>query len=189
MTPSPWLSLALLGFLFGPVGVGAQLFGVNQDLCACFPSTYTFVLALAQTCEETSLPNSAIVSTFCSILPSEPGGVLTNMVPTRVSEITVLELGQNSGTILTTQIPIDTSFITGKRFTYTSSVGSQEGLDGLAMDTFPKGLELRIRGVNFFNQIIDNSFTIIFSNECGIFPVVEVGDQIGWVEFVSISLL
>jgi hypothetical protein len=182
---SPWLSIALLGFLFGPVA--AQI-GIDQ--CACFPSTYTFVLNLAQTCVQTSLPSSGIQSTTCSVLPAEPGTVVASPVPVSVSQIRVLELGQNLGTIRTTQIPGDT-FITGTTFTYTSSVGSQEGLDtNIASGTFPRGLELQIRGVNLFSEIVDNRFTIDFSNECDVvFPVIGEGDQIGWVTFVSISLL
>jgi hypothetical protein len=182
---SPWLSFALLGFLFGPVG--AQL-GVDQ--CACFPSTYTFVLDLAQTCAETSLPNSGIDDTTCSVLPADPNTDSGNMIPTRVSALTIRELGQNLGTILTTEIDIDTSFISGKTLTYTSFVGTQEGLNtNVQFNTFPRGLELEISGLNLFGQTIVNRFTIDFSNACGIFPVVEEGDQIGWVNFVSISFL
>jgi hypothetical protein len=177
---SPWLSFALLGFLFG--SVGAQL-GVDQ--CACFPSTYTFVLALGQTCAETSLPNSGIAGTTCSVLPAG-----SNMIPTSVNAITVFELGQNSAAILTTEISIDTSFISGDAFTYTSFVGTQGGLNtNVQFNTFPRGLELRISGLNLFSETIVNTFTIEFSNACGIFPVVEEGDQIGWVKFVSIFFL
>jgi hypothetical protein len=180
---SPWLSFALLGFLLGPVG--AQI-GIDQ--CACFPSIYTFVLDLGQTCDDTSLPSSGIESTTCSVLPSEPGAVLSSLIPVSVSEITVLELGQNLGTILTEQIPGDT-FTTGTTFLYfSSSVGSQEGLDtSIASGTFPRGLELQLRGRNLFNEIIDNRFTIVFRNECDIFPVVEEGDQIGWVTFAALA--
>jgi hypothetical protein len=183
---SPWQSFALMGlFLFG--SVGAQI-GIDQ--CACFPSTYTFMLDLGQLCSQTSLPSSGIESTTCSVL-SESGTVLNNMVPTSVSEITVHELGQTLGTgIFPTQIP-GTSFITGDSFTYTSSsVGTQEGLNtSIASGVFPRGLQLQLRGINLFSEIVDNNFTIVFSNECDVFPVVQEGDQIGWVKFVSISSL
>jgi hypothetical protein len=186
---SPWQSFVLLGiFLFG--SVGAQI-GIDQ--CACFPSTYTFMLDLGQLCSQSSLPSSGIESAMCSVL-SESGTVLNNtltMVPLSVSEITVHELGQNLGTgIIPTQIPGD-SFITGDSFTYTSSsVGTQGGLDtSIASGVFPRGLELRLRGINLFSEIVDNNFTIVFSNECDVFPVVQKGDQIGWVKFVSISSL
>jgi hypothetical protein len=185
---SPWQSFALLGlFHFG--SVGAQI-GVDQ--CACFPSTYTFVLDLGQLCSQTSLPSSGIESSTCSVL-SESGAVLTgtNMFPVSVSEITVFELGQDLGTaIISTQIP-GNSFITGGSFTYTSSsVGTQDGLDSsIASGVFPRGLELQLRGLNLFSEIVDNRFTIVFSNECDVFPVVQEGDQIGWVKFVSNSFL
>jgi hypothetical protein len=182
----PWLSFALMGFLLGPVG--AQI-GVDQ--CACFPSTYTFVLALGQTCAETSLPNSGIEDSMCSILPEQPNtDLIGSPIPTSVSSITILELGQNLGTILTTEIPIDSAFISGQTFTYTSFFGTQEGLDtNEEFGTFPRGLELRISGRNLFSETIVNTFTIEFNNTCGISPVVEEGDQIGWVKFVSISFL
>jgi hypothetical protein len=182
---SPWLSFSLLGlFLFGTVG--AQ---IGTDQCACFPSTYTFVLDLGQLCTQTSLPSSGIESRTCSVF-SESGDVLTTMVPVSVSQITVLELGQNLGTIIPTQIQGD-SFITGASFTYTSSfVGTQEGLDtSISSGVFPRGLELQLRGLNLFSEIIINRFTIVFSNACDVFPVVQEGDKIGWVKFVSNSSL
>ena len=181
---SQWLSFALLGFLLGPVA--AQI-GVDQ--CACFPSIYTIVLDLAQTCAQTSLPSSGIESTTCSVL-SESGAVLSGNVPVSVSEITVFELGQDLATIVTEPIPGNT-FTTGTTFFYLSkSVGTQDGLDtSIASGTFPRGLELHLRGLNLFNEIIINRFTIVFSNECDVFPVVQRGDQIGWVKFVSNSSL
>jgi hypothetical protein len=153
------------------------------------------VLALGQTCAETSLPNSGIEDSMCSILPEQPNtDLIGSPIPTSVSSITILELGQNLGTILTTEIPIDSAFISGQTFTYTSFFGTQEGLDtNEEFGTFPRGLELRISGRNLFSETIVNTFTIEFSNSCcytcGIFPVVEEGDQIGWVKFVSFSVL
>lgn len=185
---SPWLSFALLGFLFGPVG--AQI-GIDQ--CACFPSIYTFVLDLSQTCAQTSLPNPGVESTTCSVLSGAgAGSTLTSsgMVPVSVSEITVSELGQNLETIFTEQIPGDI-FTTGTTFFYLpSSVGTQEGLfTSIASDVFPRGLQLQLRGLNLFNEIIINIVTIVFSNQCDVFPVVKKEDQIGWVALVSIFSL
>jgi hypothetical protein len=148
------------------------------------------MLDLGQLCGQTSLPSSGIESRTCSVL-SESGTVLNNMVPVSVSEITVRELGQNLGTgIFSSQIPGD-SFITGDSFTYTSSsVGTQAGLDmSITSGVFPRGLKVQLRGINLFNEIVDNNFTIVFSNECDVFPVVQEGDQIGWVKFVSSSSL
>jgi hypothetical protein len=181
---SPWLSFALLGFLLRPVG--AQ---IGTDQCACFPSIYTIVLDLAQTCTQTIFPSSGIESTTC-IIQSESGAVLSGFVPVSVSEITVFELGQDLETITTEPIPGDI-FTTGTTFFYLSkSVGTQEGLDTIiASGTFPRGLELQLRGRNLFNEIIINRLTIVFSNACHVFPVVQQGDQIGWVKFVSNSSL
>lgn len=185
-SPSQWLSFAVLGLLLiGPVG--AQ---IGTDQCACFPSTYTFVLDLGQTCSQTSLSNTGIESTTCTVSPSESGAAVTGsgLVPVSVSEITVLELGQNLGNIIPYQVP-GNSFITGASFTYTSSyVGTQAGLNtSIASGVFPRGLELQLRGLNLFSEVVENRFTIVFSNDCDTFPAVEEGDQIGWVTFVSIS--
>jgi hypothetical protein len=179
------LSFALLGFLLGPVG--AQIIGIDQ--CACFPSIYTVGLDLAQACNQTSLPSSGIESTTCSVF-SESGAVVSSLVPVSVSEITVFELGQNLGTIITEPITGDI-FTTGTKFFYlSSSVGTEEGLDtSIASGVFPRGLELQLRGLNLYNEIIINRVTIVFSNECDAFPVVQRGDQIGWVKFVSYSSL
>jgi hypothetical protein len=195
------LSFALLGFLcVGPISaqflgsIGAQFLGpvgaqnIGTDQCACFPSIYTIELNLGQTCTQTSLPSSGIESTACSVVSES--GVVSGMVPVSVSEITVFELGQNLGTIITEPIA-GGIFTTGTQFFYLStSVGTQEGLNAtIASGVFPRGLELHLRGLNLYGEIIINRVTIVFSNECDVFPVVQGGDQIGWVKFVSISSL
>jgi hypothetical protein len=182
---SPWLSFALLGFLLRPVG--AQ---IGTDQCACFPSIYTIVLDLSQTCAQTSLPSSGVESTSCSVL-SESGAVLSGNVPVSVSEITVFELGQDLGTVITTEPIPGEIFTTGTTFFYLSnSVGTQEGLDtSVSAGVFPRGLELQLRGLNLFNEVIINRFTIVFNNACDVFPVVNEEDFIGWVKFVSSSSL
>jgi hypothetical protein len=49
----------------------------------------------------------------------------------------------------------------------------------------PKGLQITLAGRNAEEQDLVDFWLIIFDNECGVFPVVLEGQQIGWTIFVS----
>jgi hypothetical protein len=181
--PSACVFFLLAGVLFKPVS--AQ---VGVEICACFPSVYTFVLEFDQLCEETSIPSAGINSTVCFVSPAVSSPTFDDEVPVAVSSIDILELGQDLSPIANTVVT--GNFRSGDNFTYASVLSSQEGLDMVEeLGVFPGGLQLNINGRNALDEFITNVWIITFNNECGLFPVISEGDQIGWTKFVSFALL
>jgi hypothetical protein len=177
---SAWVFFLIVEVLLRPVS--AQ---VGVELCACFPSVYTFVLEFDQLCEETSIPGAGVDQTSCSVTPADASAEFSDEVPVAVSSIDVLELGLNLGVIATTQVT--GSFRSGDSFTYSSVVSTPEGIDMVTeRGVFPGGLQLNINGRNALDEFITNVWVIVFTNDCGIFPVISEGDQIGWTKFVSV---
>jgi hypothetical protein len=73
-------------------------------------------------------------------------------------------------------------------FAYSSVVSTPQGVDMVTeRGVFPGGLQLNINGRNALGEFITNVWVIVFNNECGIFPVISEGDQIGWTKFVSVA--
>jgi hypothetical protein len=75
------------------LGVKAQDIGVS--VCACQPATYTFQLNFDQTCGDSTVQSGdpGIVDTACVLNPQGNENV-TDLVPVRVTEVQILELGK-----------------------------------------------------------------------------------------------
>ena len=99
--------------------------------------------------------------------------------PLIVSTVSVLELDRSFRVLA--QTPYIDTFRDGDIFNYTSVAGTPEGV---AMLDPSGGLQLDIVGLNQLEQPIKNVWIILFDNDCGIFPVLEIGDQIGWTILV-----
>jgi hypothetical protein len=169
----------LAGVLFKPVS--AQ---VGVEVCACFPSVYTFVLRFDQICAETSLPSAGVDSTVCIVNPLISSPTFEDEVPVAVSTIDIIELGTDFAPIAFSIVTGD--FRSGDSFQYASALSTPEGVEMLEeLGVFPGGLQLNINGRNAADEFITNVWTILFKNECGLFPVISEGDQIGWTKFVS----
>jgi hypothetical protein len=76
------------------------------------------------------------------------------------------------------------AFVDGDMLTYTSILSTSDS-SWTAAD-LPRGLQFVITGMNVNREIVVNSFIITYSNDCDIFPVLTVGQQGGWVDFVRI---
>jgi hypothetical protein len=107
---------------------------------------------------------------------------VTDFTPVRVTTIQILELNQDLRVIA--QTPINGDFRSGDTFRYTSVIAQ---LDPSKVDpnTIPKGFQITLAGKNQEEQDLVNFWLIIYDNNCGVFPVVLKGEQIGWTVFVS----
>ena len=107
---------------------------------------------------------------------------VTEFQPARVTTIQILELNQDLRVIA--QTPINGDFRSGDIFKYTSVIAQ---LDPETVDPnmIPKGLQITLAGRNSAEQDLVNFWLIIYDNDCGVFPVVLEGQQIGWTVFVS----
>lgn len=105
----------------------------------------------------------------------------TDYVPVTITKIQILELDRNQGILK--ELNIVEQFVDGQEFNYTSiAVSNPEN------DVAVGGLQMTLDGRNANDDQIVNNWIILFTNECGVFPLLELGDQIGWTEFVSSTL-
>ena len=151
---------------------------VGVSLCACNPATYTFELNFTAVCEDSSVTGPGIEGIFCFSREFGLQGNVTDFEPVAVSEVTILELNQDLQPFV--QVPVEGDFRTGNTFKYSSISGTA----ALNETTIPGGLQMNIVGRNRVDQDISNVWIIVFTNECGIFPIFEIGDNIGWIKVV-----
>jgi hypothetical protein len=173
------LLIAVLGILLIAPPVEAQ---PGLSLCACNPAVYTFELDFNALCEDTNVDGLGIENFDCFVAPSGIDPEIEDFVPVQVTEIQILELDQNL--VPFTFTPIIRNFRDGDTFTYTAITALRDDLpEGL----IPAGFQITLIGANQFDQNIQNVWIITFTNECGVFPVFSVGEQIGWTRMIDLE--
>jgi hypothetical protein len=158
----------------------AQLIGT--DICGCQPATYTFTLDFSLTCEETSVEGPGINDTAClTDIRGQEEAPPEDLVPVSVQNVQIFELDQNLKVVA--QTVRTGTFASGDTFTYTSIISTFG--DTLNPVMLPRGLQLVISGVNDKEQSVINTYIIVYTNNCGVFPVLTEGMTAGWTIFVS----
>lgn len=158
----------------------AQTVGV--DICACQPATYEFTLDFDLTCEDSTVGGPGINASAC-IINTDVGQNVTDFRPVIVTNIQILELNQDFEVIA--QTPISGTFVNGNTFRYTSVIAGRTA-DIPAVDV-PRGFQLSMAGRNALEQDLVNFWLIIYNNDCGIFPIILEGQQIGWTILVRLE--
>jgi hypothetical protein len=171
-------SLAWLGFFAAPTN--AQ---VGVTLCACNPAVYTFEFIFDGLCDDTNVEGLGIDNSDCFTAAAGFDSSIVDFVPVRVTSVDILELDQ---TLVPFAFqPIRGSFTTGNTFKYTSVTATDPNL---SISNLPGGFQMNIIGTNALDEAIQNVWIITFTNECGVFPIFSVGEQIGWVKLIDIQL-
>jgi len=98
-----------------------------------------------------------------------------------VSTVTILELGQSLQSIVA-QTVLDDGYPDGSTFEYTSIITNWTTLDD---STLPKGFQLVFEGENEAGEDLKQSSIVVYDNDCSIFPLLTVGQDFGWITFVS----
>jgi hypothetical protein len=158
---------------------------IGVTICACQPSVYTFTFNFSAICDIETIERPGVRDADCFArgFAIGPADDLNDTVPVQITTVSVMELNKDLGVL--SQTPIVDSFRDGDSFTYTSILSTPDNITGLMPDMIPGGIQLGIVGVNKLEEPITNVWIILFDNGCGIFPVLEVGDQIGWTILVS----
>jgi hypothetical protein len=91
----------------------------------------------------------------------------------------IFEFDQDFQLLVATTFPGD--FLDGDSITYTSIVADQAA----DASKVPKLLQISIFALNSEKQPVVNSFGIVFSNDCNVYPVIDPGNSAGWISFVS----
>jgi hypothetical protein len=100
-----------------------------------------------------------------------------------INAVDILELDQQLAPFTLT--PIREDFRDGNEFKYTSITATDPNLTS---SMIPGGLQMNIIGVNELDEPIQNVWIIVFNNDCGIFPIYTVGEQIGWTLMTDLTL-
>jgi hypothetical protein len=160
----------------------AQTIGV--DICACQPSVYTFSFDFQLLCADRNIDGPGIIDSSC-VQVNVVTNNETDLPFVAVSSIRILELDQDLQTTAQTQINGD--FRTGDNFTYTSIIATE--FDNFNASSIPRGIQLDITGRNAFDQQVVNTWAILYSNDCGIFPILFEGEFIGVTIIVCIDFV
>lgn len=175
-----WLVRLLLAAI-AVVQVAKSQVGIS--LCACQPSVYTFQFNFSAICDIDTINGPGVKAADCFARGFTIGDPVNDTVPVNVNTVTVMELNPNLQVIA--QTPYRDDFRDGDTFTYTSIASSPQGVATLSPDRWPGGIQLDIVGVNQDEEPITNVWIIVFENDCGIYPILEVGDNVGWTNLVS----
>ena len=159
----------------------SQELGVN--LCFCQPDTITFKLDFSFECPGSNVAGPGINDTACLVETRDSIDAITDFAPTFVSEVQVLELDQNLQIV--GQSFQNGPFFNGDEITYTSIVMQSPETVMASPELLPRGFQVSITGLNANEESLVNTWVVRYTNDCGIFPLLEIGDRIGWSEFVS----
>jgi len=173
-----WATLSLHALL-NRVSVEAQEIGVS--ICACQPDVYEFTLDFGLTCDDMDIIKGepGILDTACVVNTSGDENV-TDFTPVIITEVQILELDQNFDVI--GKFRQSGLFQDGSKFNYTSITANPMDLNATSV---PSAIQLFLTGRNAAEQDLVNFYAIVYDNNCGIWPLLEVGDEAGWTIFVS----
>ena len=154
---------------------------VGTTICGCQPAVYEITLSFDVTCDQTDVAGPGINETAC-VASKETDEDVTDFRPVVVTDIQFLELNKDLATLQ--QEPRTGAFRDGDIVRYTSVLAVQDDFDEL---TLPRAFQMILRGFNAIDQPIQLTWVITYENDCGIFPILFEGQQIGWSVFVSIQ--
>jgi hypothetical protein len=180
--PSGCATMLRLATLLLLVGVSSQQL-IGTDICACQPSVVTFQLNFTLDCPGNNVEGPGIIDSAC-IIETRGSDNVTDEVPIIVSTVQVLELGGADLAVLDdTTFQEGEGYFDGDTITYTSIV--ERSPETITAENIPRGFQVTITGLNANEETLVNQWIITYDNDCGIFPLLRVGQQIGWSVFVS----
>lgn len=139
----------------------------SADLCACSPSQYTFLINFNTQCPPPGVavgPGTGIDRVECSVTPSDG-------VPASIQTFSIAEFGTD-GQLLARGERDDIDITSGFAIQFTST--SDGGVD------IPSSIQVEYGAVDANGNPVTGSFSIFYTNECGIEPVLSTGDTLTW---------
>ena len=148
---------------------------IGKDIFACSPKSFTFSLNFDGRCPGDIASNLGIDGTDCFFVrdPSNTSPLVT------VKSIQIIEVNLDLSNLSVENVNGD--FEDGFSWKYDSLTAGELSDER----EVPGGIQLNIRGVDKDGNVITNSVIIDYSNEANGYPVLEVGDKIGWIVIVS----
>jgi hypothetical protein len=150
----------------------------SNGTCVCQPGEIEFTLNFALGCANGTIVSGlpGIQEAVCVVTPTAADDVPISVSFITVSEIDIdfnpLKMENYTGT-----------FLSGYTFTYSAFAATNS--DVVMNGTLPNALQVAITGLNANNEEIINNLVIVFTNDCTIYPVLDVDSTIGWVSLVG----
>jgi len=162
-----------------PPPTSVRIIGV--DICACQPGRYIFQLDYDNGCAKEFGGEGGIEEAMCVVIDGL-NTTLTgdNARPTSVNRVLISEFDQNLEVMR--QIDRQGPFADGDTIEYVGFTNADEN----PPPRIPRGLMITMTGTNAMGVDIDNDVVVLFENNCEDFPVLQVGDSMGWVDIVSV---
>lgn len=162
---------------------------IGITICACQPSIYTFQINFTSICKDTNIVNKpGIKGTDCF---QRGIGInaenINDTIPIQINTINIIEL--NSKLLVISQTSLSGDYRNNDIFNYTSTLVKNSTNSLLTSDTLPAALQLNMVGINQLFEPITNVWIILFDNNCGFYPILDRGDNIGWTTLVSKNIL
>jgi hypothetical protein len=162
-------------------GVNSQIAGTT-DLCSCSPTVFNFTLDFAGTCPGNLVDadgdpiNGGINESTCFVTVLAANN--TNEIPVIIESAILLELNDD---IVINSTTLEGPFGDGEVFTY-AAISSYNNLTEYY---FPFSLQITLVGENSDGITVVNTVAIVYTNDCGAWPVFPPDAQIGWIGIVS----
>lgn len=173
-----WLVAATAALLLNVTTLPSIAAEEVVDSCFCQPSSYVFTLDFGLECSDADITQETpgIEEALCNVSPNS-----TDPFPEVVTNILITELDEVGN-------PIGGLNLTG---TYIDgdSVQFASVLSEAVTPTSVGGLVVSIAGQNAAGEVLTNSWAIIFSTSCDVYPILVAGDQIGWTVLVCNGLV
>jgi hypothetical protein len=144
---------------------------IEKETCACQPQKYEFTLDFALNCSVSLKEGPGINQTVCVVEPPDEG----DQVPVSVTSIEIAEVDKKFQDL--NPVTFEGEYENGFTFEYTSAIAGDVTVP-------PKGIRMTITGTNLDGVELINSWLILFTNDCAIYPVLTSGTQIGWTKLV-----
>lgn len=155
---------------------------IGLDICACQPSVYEITLNFDLTCADQNVGGRGITDTTClTELRGQENQEDSDLRPVAVGQVSIFELDQNIEPVA--QTVITGNYISGSVIRYTSIISTEP--QSITSESLPRGIQVVFIGINQLNQAVVNTFAILYDNDCGVFPLLRVGQRAGWGIFVS----
>lgn len=128
------------------------------------------------TCNDSNVQGPGVDVARCQVTDDD-GNPVSDAVPVAVSALQVIEFDRNLAIVANATLE-GGPYFSGDEFIYDSIVNDPSN------DVVPKGLVILFNGTNLNEEVILNTLNIVYTNDCDVYPVLEDGQTIGWIEFV-----
>jgi hypothetical protein len=148
---------------------------VGEKICACQPQAFTLVLDLGGHCDINDIEGEqGIDETVCVILDEKKFSI-SGRSPAFISVVRISEFDKTLKDVIA-QTSFKGNFTSGDTFDYQGFVANAT--------VVPSLLLVELLGVDTDGKELLNTWVIGFTNECDVYPVLSVGQQLAWTIIV-----